>query len=79
MPLPDRQGCAGVVDRAGADLEQRMSMGHWDLGPVLSGAVRTDRLEDQQAPLVLEANPGCAISLFGKKALDMTQPGDAPH
>ena len=73
IALTDRQGCPGVVDLAGADIEQRMDMGDWDFGLVLGLTIRADRLEDQQAPLLFEANPGEAIPLFGEKPFDMAQ------
>ena len=72
MLLADRQGCSGVVDLTGADIEQRLSMGHRNFCLVLDLAVRTGRLEDQQALLLFEANPGGAILLFREEALDMT-------
>ena len=73
MTLADRQGCPGVVDLAGADSEQRLSMAHRDFGLVLDLAVRASRLEDQQTFLLFEANPGGAIPLLGKEAFDVAQ------
>ena len=73
MTLADRQRCPGVVDLAGADSEQRLGMGHRNFGLVLDLAVRTGRLEDQQAFLLFEANPGGAIPLLGKEAFDVAQ------
>jgi hypothetical protein len=74
MTLADRQGCPGIVDVADADLEQRMSMADRDFGLVLGLTIRADRLEDQQASVLFEANPGGAIPLFGEEAFDMAQP-----
>ena len=74
MTLADRQGCPGVLDLGGAGIEQRMGMGHRDFGLVLNLAVRVGRLEDQQALLLFEANPGRPLPLLRKEALDVMQP-----
>ena len=74
VTLTDRQGCTGVVGLAGADIEQRMGMGDWDLGLILNLAVSADRFEEQQAPILFQTNPGGAILLFWEEALDVAQP-----
>jgi hypothetical protein len=51
-----------------------MGMADRDFGLVLNLTIRADRLEDQQAPVLFEANPGGAIPLLGKEAFDMAQP-----
>ena len=78
MTLADRHSCPGVVDLTGTDIEQRMSMGHRDVGLVLGLTVRSNRLEDQQAFVLLKPNPGGAIALLGEEALDVTQPTPLP-
>lgn len=35
--------------------------------------MRACRLEDQQTPVLLKADPGGAVPLLGKEALDVTQ------
>jgi hypothetical protein len=72
--LADRDGGPGVVDLAGADIEQRVSMAHRDLGLVLNLPVSAERLENQQASVLFEANPGRAIPLLGKEAFNVAQP-----
>ena len=52
----------------------RVSVGGGDFSLVLGLAVRADRLEDQQNPVLFEADPGGAIPLFGKEAFDVAQP-----
>jgi hypothetical protein len=74
LTLADRHGCPGVVDLAGANIEQRMSMAYRDVGLVLGLTVRTNCLEDQQASVLLKPNPGGAIAPLGEEALDVTQP-----
>jgi hypothetical protein len=74
MSPADRQVCPGVFNLAGADLEQRLGMANRNVSLVLGLAVRADRLEDQQTPVLFEANPGGAIPLLGEEALDVTQP-----
>ena len=37
VTLADRQGCAGVVDLTGADVERRLGMTHRDFGLVILG------------------------------------------
>jgi len=74
MAFTDRQHGSGVVDLAGADIEQRVRMGDWNVGQALGLAVRTDRLENQQASDLVEPDPGGAVPLHGKEALDVTQP-----
>jgi len=73
LTLADWQGCPGIVDLAGADIEQRMGTAHRDFSLLLDLAVRAYRLEDQEAPVLLKSNPGGAIPLRGKEALDVTQ------
>src|SRR5687768_4444693 len=73
MPLADWHGCLGVVDLAGANIEQRMGMAHRDVGLLLDLTVRTNRLEDQQAFVLLKPNPGGAIALLGEEAFDIAQ------
>jgi hypothetical protein len=74
MTLADRQSRSGIIDLAGADIEQRMGMAYRDLGLVLGLAIRADHPEDQQASFLFEANPGGAVQLLGEEALDVTQP-----
>ena len=71
VTLAYRQGCAGVIDFAGADIEQRLGMAHRDFGLVIVLTIRADRLEDQQVPVMLEADPGRAIPLLREEALDV--------
>ena len=74
LTLADWQGCPGIVDLAGADIEQRMGMAQRDFGLLLDLAVRADCLEDQQPPVLFEVNPGGANRLCGEEAFDVAQP-----
>jgi hypothetical protein len=71
VTLADRQGCADVVDLTGADVERRLGMTHRDFGLVILVTIRADRLEDQPAFLLFEANPGGTVLLFREEALDV--------
>ena len=63
--------CAGVVDLAGTDIEQRAGVGDRDFGLVTVLTIRVDRLEDQQVPVVVEADPRRAIPLLREEVLDV--------
>ena len=51
-----------------------MGMAHRDFGLILDLSVRSDRLEDQPACLLFEANPGGTVLLFREEALEVGQP-----
>jgi hypothetical protein len=48
-------------------------MAYREIGLVLNFTIRAERLEDQQALALFEADPGGAITPLGKEALDVAQ------
>jgi len=74
LTFTDRQGCPSVVNLAGADIEQRVSMAYRDVGLILNFTIRAYHLEDQQTSVLLKPNPGGAIPLRGEEALNVAQP-----
>jgi hypothetical protein len=62
-----------VYSTSRTDIEQRMGMNHRDIRLILDFITWAKCLQKKQALVLLKPNPGGAIPLLRKEALDVTQ------